>query len=178
MSSENALASFTLLPHPRCDRGTVSDFSVTARRASPNRLEIHFTLHADLAALALPQPRPPVRADGLWKHTCFEVFVCRAGGSEYREYNFAPSGDWAAYQFSSYRSGMTAAPEAPVQAQWSFAAHSLDLIVVVECPNDALRLGCSAVIESKAGVLSYWALKHASEKPDFHAADGFIAELG
>jgi hypothetical protein len=40
-----------------------------------------------------------------------------------------------------------------------------------------LRLGLAAVIEDKAQVLSYWALKHPAEKPDFHHADGFVIEL-
>ena len=34
-----------------------------------------------------------------------------------------------------------------------------------------------AVIEDKARVLSYWALKHPAEKPDFHHADSFVVEL-
>ena len=40
-----------------------------------------------------------------------------------------------------------------------------------------LRLGLSAVIEDKAQVLSYWALKHPAEKPDFHHAAGFVVAL-
>jgi hypothetical protein len=44
-------------------------------------------------------------------------------------------------------------------------------------PNRGLCLGLSAVIEDKAQVLSYWALKHPAEKPDFHHADSFVVEL-
>jgi hypothetical protein len=40
-----------------------------------------------------------------------------------------------------------------------------------------LRLGLAAVIEDRARVLSYWALKHPTEKPDFHHADSFVVEL-
>ena len=40
-----------------------------------------------------------------------------------------------------------------------------------------LRLGLAAVIEDKARVLSYWALKHPAEKPDFHHAESFVVEL-
>jgi len=151
---------------------------MTARRAAPQRLEIVFTLHAELAALELPQPCPPARTDGLWRHTCFEMFLRRAGEDEYREYNFSPSGAWAAYQFTSYRSGMTGSLHAPVEAHWHSGADLLELGVVLECPNGALRLGCSAVIEGKGGALSYWALIHPSENPDFHHADAFNVELG
>ena len=41
----------------------------------------------------------------------------------------------------------------------------------------ALRLGLAAVIEDRAGVLSYWALKHPVEKPDFHHADSLVVAL-
>jgi hypothetical protein len=177
MSSESASTRRVLLPHPLCDRGAITDFSMTARRAAPQRLEIVVTLHAELAALELPQPCSPARMDGLWRHTCFELFLRRAGEEEYREYNFSPSGAWAAYQFTSYRSAMTASADAPVEARWHSAADLLELSVALECPNGALRLGCSAVIESKASGLSYWALIHPSEKPDFHHADAFDVEL-
>ena len=40
-----------------------------------------------------------------------------------------------------------------------------------------LRLGLAAVVEDRARVLSYWALKHPAEKPDFHHADGFAIDL-
>jgi hypothetical protein len=35
----------------------------------------------------------------------------------------------------------------------------------------------SAVVEEENGTLSYWALKHPRDKPDFHCPDGFVFEL-
>jgi hypothetical protein len=43
------------------------------------------------------------RADDLWRTTCFELFIQAEGESGYREWNFAPNGSWAAYDFSGYR---------------------------------------------------------------------------
>jgi hypothetical protein len=40
-----------------------------------------------------------------------------------------------------------------------------------------LKLALTAVIEDSSGTLSYWALKHAPNKPDFHHSDGFVLEL-
>ena len=40
-----------------------------------------------------------------------------------------------------------------------------------------LRVALSAVIEDESGHISYWALKHAPDKPDFHHAAGFILEV-
>ncbi len=189
MPSESAPEPYVLLPHPVShsadNLGAVSDFSVTVRRSAPSRLGLIFSLRADLDSLELPRPRPPARADGLWRHTCFEVFVLRAGGLEYREFNFAPSGAWAAYHFTSYRTGMAALADTPARANWRSDGNSLELDVVLdsgwfvgESPGAALRVGCSAVIESRTGSLSYWALRHPSGTPDFHNADGFAVELG
>jgi hypothetical protein len=40
-----------------------------------------------------------------------------------------------------------------------------------------LKLAVSAVVEDDSGTLSYWALKHAPGRPDFHHGDGFVLEL-
>jgi hypothetical protein len=38
-------------------------------------------------------------------------------------------------------------------------------------------MALSAVIEATDGTLSYWALAHPSDKPDFHHPDSFVLEL-
>ena len=43
--------------------------------------------------------------------------------------------------------------------------------------GSALRLGLTAVVEDRTQGLSYWALKHAAEKPDFHRAESFQVAL-
>ena len=65
------------------------------------------------------------RTDGLWRHTCFEAFICRRATGEYWEYNFSPSGAWAAYQFSGYRAGMQPLAQ-DVSARDSCATRSAD----------------------------------------------------
>jgi len=93
-------------------------------------------------------------------------------------------GAWAAYQFTSYREGMQALLKgaAPV-IRVSSTAGSLEMNVVVDLSwqvrigASGLRLGVTAVIETQERVLSYWALKHPAERPDFHHADGFVLPL-
>jgi hypothetical protein len=46
-----------------------------------------------------------------------------------------------------------------------------------QVPAVALRLGLTAVVEDHSGRMSYWALRHPAEKPDFHDAGGFVARL-
>jgi hypothetical protein len=43
--------------------------------------------------------------------------------------------------------------------------------------KEELAIGLAAVIEESSGALSYWALRHAPGKPDFHHPYGFILEL-
>ncbi|MDD1631850.1 MAG: hypothetical protein LUP91_06530, partial [Methylococcaceae bacterium] len=66
-------------------------------------LHISFELTGDLAKIRIPAPLPPAAVDGLWERTCFEVFVAVEGEAGYHEFNFSPSGQWAAYAFSDYR---------------------------------------------------------------------------
>ena len=40
-----------------------------------------------------------------------------------------------------------------------------------------LKLALTAVVEDGSGRLSYWALRHAPGKPDFHHPDGFVLEF-
>jgi hypothetical protein len=175
-----------LSPHPTSPPVPVREIGISARREG-DALLLHYRLLGDLDSLALPEPRLPVRADNLWRHTCFEAFVGRVGSAEYREYNFAPSGAWAAYHFDAYRAGMRT-------DQWIVVpgvttrrddnAFVMDAMVDIRWLTasaggaGAVRLGVTAVIEDKAGALSYWALRHPAEKPDFHHADSFVLELG
>jgi hypothetical protein len=66
--------------------------------------EFHLGVPPDL--LILPAPAEPTRADELWKHTCCELFLLNPADGSYLEFNFSPSGRWAAYHFDAYREGM------------------------------------------------------------------------
>ncbi len=124
------------------------------------------------------------RCDELWRHTCFEAFVRAWSGSEYYEFNFAPSTQWAAYRFSDYRSGMVVADEisAPtVKVQSAPDCHTLQVSLELDrlgLPREnPWRLGLSALIEDMSGLKSYWALAHPPGKPDFHHKDSFAHEF-
>ena len=39
------------------------------------------------------------------------------------------------------------------------------------------RMGVSTVIETVDGAISYWALAHPPDKPDFHHPESFVLEL-
>ncbi len=128
----------------------------------------------------IPEAAAPERVEGLWRHTCCEVFVLGEDAPAYREFNFSPSGAWQAYAFAAYRQGgPLARAAAPRIARQDDGAFSLSVLLPAANlpPGRRLRLGLSAVIEDAAGGLSYWALRHPPGRPDFHHPDGFILEL-
>ncbi len=159
--------------------------AMAARDGTPG-LQLHYTLQGDTTRLRLPPPAEPGPADGLWQHTCFEAFVGTGGDSAYREFNFAPSGQWAAYRFSAERQRDTAAETAHGPVRPVIEAHTradgLQLIAWLPMsalpnaqPGQTLLVGLTAVIETTDGALSYWALQHPAERPDFHHRGGWRA---
>lgn len=162
----------TLTPHPTTP-GPDIEITVEAERRG-ERLWLRYVVDGDVDGLEWPTPATG-RADDLWKHTCFEVFVRTADG--YREFNLSPSGQWAGYRFDGYREGMAQAAgvaEAPVLGG---GADYVGLETVIDLPPGAQALGLSAVIEETDGRISCWALAHPSDKPDFHHPDSFVLEI-
>jgi hypothetical protein len=140
---------------------------------------IWFGVGAPASRFVIPEVEEPARADELWNTTCFEAFLREAGDEAYREWNFAPSGQWAAYDFTSSRTGMTSADVgAPpyIRVEDNLTWWTLGATIAVEA-GIAWELGLSAVLEERDGTKSYWALAHASDQPDFHHPDCFVAKL-
>jgi len=102
-------------------------------------------------------------------------------GPGYREFNFSPSGEWTVYDFRGYRDGgeleIDLVPELVVHR----TLNRLELNARIDADflpqGRPLRLGLSAIVEEADGALSYWALRHAPGKPDFHHADSFAMQL-
>lgn len=173
----------TLLPHPEFPASAVSALTANASRDSDGRLRLAYQLSGDAKRLIPPPAIAPNghRADELWLATCFEAFVRPKGGSAYWEFNVTPAFDWQVYALSGYREGRHPASSiAPpiATAQVTEDGYGLEVvwslkgIVPQECAWD---VGLTAVILDDA--TSYWALRHAPEKPDFHYPQAFILEL-
>ncbi|WP_255568032.1 DOMON-like domain-containing protein [Brevundimonas sp. PAMC22021] len=138
-------------------------------------LWLRFVLEGDVDAVAWPPLSARGRADDLWRHTCFEAFVRTGGG--YVEFNLSPSGAWASYRFDGYRRGMVQAPERVEVSGLDGAEAYVALEGLVDLPPDAAALALSAVVEREDGRISYWALRHPSDKPDFHHPESFVLDL-
>ncbi len=160
----------------------MATIEVEALRLPAGGLVLRYCVTGTVRDLRLPTPGPLHRTDELWRHTCFEAFVCVRGGSSYCELNFAPSRQWAAYRFTGYRTGMANADIAPPGIETRENSEQYEMTVKLEhlpgfSDGAAWRVGLSAVIEDSTGRKSYWALAHPPGKPDFHHADCFALAL-
>lgn len=168
-----------LIAHPDTPPCHVEGVSVELIDTADS-IVLTYIIHGQ-AAIALPPRAEPSRRDGLWRTTCCEIFLKPAGGEAYVEYNFAPSGDWAAYRFGRYRAGaanLALAIEPDVrtrtEADRVLVEANVDRSAIARGP---LLVALSAVIEEAGGVKSYWALHHPRGAPDFHHPDCFTMTL-
>jgi hypothetical protein len=174
-----------LVPHPDHDPGPVRRVQAAVTRTS-DALGLTYALEGDLEAIRVPAPVAPSIVQGLWEHTCFELFVSVDEQPGYHELNFAPSGAWAAFGFRGYRDGapLTDAALAPHIAARREGGDRLLLDARVplaalapDYTGARLRLALTAVVEDAGGRRSYWALRHPPGRPDFHHRDGFALVL-
>jgi hypothetical protein len=123
----------------------------------------------DSRDFARPRPVAPARADGLWEHGCFELFVRPDGGKRYFEFNFALDGRWAAFAFDDYRAGRRDLPlkQAP-EVLWN-GKRCLVTLDLAELPPRPWHVNFAAVVEEHNGRKSYWAVHRSGAlEPDFH----------
>lgn len=162
----------------------VRPIEVLVSRSTSAELQMTFRVNGEIPRILLSPPDERRAAKELWRHTCFETFVAIDGDPAYHEFNFAPTGDWMVYAFSSYRNGGPVANEMmrpQIGVRSTASRLELDAVVRLDALSAAhtsvsLRIGLSAIIESSDG-LSYWALRHPAGKPDFHDAYGFALLL-
>jgi hypothetical protein len=177
-----------LVCHPASPVAGVVNIAVEVFTDSAGAARVMFELDAEpgvLATLVMPAPRPPAAADQLWRHTCGELFVALPGDTAYREFNFSPSGAWAGYAFSDYRT-----PDPMVDALsvsvtrvtmdrhpggWRLSGLLPPGSLSDEPEMPVMEVATTMVLETTGGALSYWALRHPAAQPDFHHRDGFLS---
>jgi hypothetical protein len=173
----------SLVGHATDSGGAVRGIDAGVRKGRSAELVFQYLLRGDLSRVRVPAAQQvSVRADGLWQHTCFEAFNVDPELPGYHEINFSPSRQWAAYRFSGYREGMSPADVTSLPAiDVRCFDDRLELDATLQFASlqtaRTLKLALTAVVEDDSGRLSYWALRHAPGKPDFHHPNGFVLEL-
>ena len=107
---------FELVPHPSSIPSPPFTVWANAERSgafgSTATLNLWFGVSAPMSRFLVPAADHELsRRDNLWQSTCFECFLKGDGKEAYQEWNFSPSGDWAAYDFEAEREGMELAGE-------------------------------------------------------------------
>ena len=177
MTIESAM-EIDLYAHPAAGALHIVDVSARLTRIGAATIDVQFRVDAPGRRIALPSGTGE-RRSGLWKSTCFELFIADPLTPQYREFNFAPGGDWAAYQFDAYRAGMRneELPVPPlITAEWEAEVFVLTArLSLYELGADS-PINFAAVIDEQDFHQSLWATDHA-EKPDFHARHCFGQKL-
>lgn len=169
----------------------LTSIMVSGSLQADGALALEYRLHGNLQRVRMPAhsvkaAAGAARRDELWRHTCLELFARAADTERYLEFNFAPDGAWAAYEFEGYRLGQRDLKAAHCKVELRQEAER-DLLVRVSIVVPAMaassgiagwQVGLAAVIEANNGQHSYWALNHPREQPDFHDAAGFCGTLG
>jgi len=171
--------------NPFREKGPVPDIEIAGsigRRV--NTLSIGYTLRGDLLDLAIPVPVDvPERKDRLWDNTCLEFFLGIRGSLNYWEFNLSPAGHWNVYRFASFREGMREEPSIaslPFEVWTAPGALRLELDLEIASIIPAARavdVAVCAVVKTRTGAVSHWALVHPGPRPDFHRRDGFLLAL-
>lgn len=169
-----------LLPHPAHQPASISAIEARIIGRDANWLRLRWRIEG-AQGLVVPAFSGKGRADELWRTTCFEAFLKPLGGEGYSEFNLSPSERWNAYDFDGYREGMRERamprePECTLRQGSTFAIFDA-AIPAAGLPEGDCALGLCAVIEEAGGTISYWALAHPGDKPDFHAAACFAIAL-
>ncbi|MDO8281189.1 MAG: DOMON-like domain-containing protein [Thermodesulfovibrionia bacterium] len=173
--------SFSLTPFSSGLSGI--DITVSIERSS-NKLTVSYSLTGDISELVIPAPTDlPERSNAIWEETCFELFIGLKNSDNYWEFNISPAGHWNVYRFSSYREGRQEEP-AFTSLPFKVSIHHNALLLSLELDLDKIKLtdeklnaGISAVIKHRDSRMTYWALTHTKERPDFHNKESFIIEL-
>jgi hypothetical protein len=145
-------------------------------------LDLIFEIDGDIEGIDWPRRSLVVsqlaRRDELWRTTCFEAFLTD-GSAGYIEVNLSPWKGWNIYRFDRYREGMREVEVLkPPQIEVRERRLEASLNLAALFPATArLHAGLTAVVSVPDGPLSYWALRHADEKPDFHRPESFVLEL-
>ncbi|MDP2756604.1 MAG: DOMON-like domain-containing protein [Desulfurivibrionaceae bacterium] len=172
------MTGFRLQPFPGQDSGGVSIQGTIER--TPEAIVLSFVLQGNLDDIVLPAAAELARRDNLWQASCLEMFWAAEGGKNYWELNLAPNGAWNVYAFTEYRTGMRR--EERVGEPRIETSHTPDTFALtvelgigsLHAEHASLRVGICAVLEHRDSRLSYWALAHPAEKPDFHAPQSFL----
>lgn len=175
--------SFLLLPFPGTNIPEISITGAISRHK--NRIALHYSVAGKVENILIPPPAlRPGRQDELWKSTCFEFFLALTNQPQYWEFNMSPSGAWNVYRMDAYRRigfrEETGLPGLAFEVRTEPGVLTLDAVVDLKpiLPEyQPIETGITAVIQTRDGAETYWALAHPAPQADFHLRESFTLSL-
>lgn len=175
-------ANFRLIPFSTKNAPEINITGTISRQA--NRLNLKYQLGGDLSTVIIPKLNSsPTRRYDLWDRTCFEFFLRLKDTSKYWEFNLAPTGDWNVFRFHGLRQNIAEEmtfKDLPFKVMQTDEYLRLDIYIDLDRIIDReqnLDVAITTVVENKDRQLSYWALTHLANEPDFHHQDSFLIRL-
>jgi hypothetical protein len=172
--------SFSLIPFPA---PALPALTIMGRISFQNNLlSLHYSLAGNIDDVLLPPALlKPSRRNELWKTTCFEFFLAIKGRPQYWEFNMSSSGDWNVYRMEAYRRigfrEETSIRRIPLEIKKNATDFVLDVAVdlnpIIQREQN-LEIGVTAVIQTKDGNQTFWALTHPAPQADFHLRESFV----
>lgn len=172
--------SFSLHPLPAPDLPNISIMGKISLHK--NVVDLHYLLAGEIENVLLPSTSVnPGRKDELWKATCFEFFLAIKNRPQYWEFNISPSGHWNVYHMDAYRRvgfrEETSIQQLQFEVRNEASVFNLNAIVDLNTmlqQGQFLEFGITAIIQTKDGNETYWALAHPAPFADFHLRESFI----
>lgn len=151
-------------------------------------LIVNYKIKGDLSSIDLgPLNESSNRIIGLWKKSCFELFLRSGNPQEYLEFNLSPNGDWNCFIFNEEINELTEYNEL---LKIDFTANLKDDEFTLELSIDrndlpVIHRDFQNVEFSTTSVLlindgdevfkeSFWAINHCDTRPNFHHPDSYI----
>ena len=184
VTSSEALShkTFSLISYPAPNPPAIEITGIATRQE--DHLSIHYDVRGDVEIIHFPAFATPARKDDLWKATCFEFFLTIPDLPEYWEFNMSPSSEWNVYRMDAYRRigfrEETAISQLPFDFRKDNNGYTFDVSVdmspIIQSEQN-IQIGITAIIQTKDGDETYWALVHPGKQADFHLRESFILEI-
>ena len=148
------------------------------------RIVFRYVLRAQIPRVRIPPPQPVERADGFGSTRVSKPLSWRPARRATTSSISRRRGQWAVYRFEATAREFVRAPRCtagnlgpPLRRSSRARGGRAPADLTAWQGRPRCKLALTAVVEDDNGTLSYWALKHAPGKPDFHHPDGFVLEL-
>lgn len=182
------MAKFSLVPFDK-NSSPAQTIEVNLNQTESS-IFISYKLTGDLSTLDLGDGTPKhKRRMKLWEKTCFELFLKHQSHDDYLEFNFSSVFEWNAFYFTKKGSPLCEYAELNnVKIDILRSSDVFQLIAEIdsaflpkhfqrEFSKGELTAGITNVLKEKNERLSYWALAHKDQKPNFHHFDSFICKF-